>query len=296
MTTQASKRTTLGALSIWFVGATLSTACSTAPHSLGDEGKPVDGNGGASGSASGGANDGGPVGMPTTGGAPAATGGAYDGGPITAASGGASSGTGGSTGTLAGNDGGVCPVVDGNGVVHGSFTPPAGYPCIPGGDVDGSTFACTNAAFFGQYTCVPSSTVNRPEVTYPSITRYVGCGFDVGIAPYDIHVNGLQPSEIYVFDGVTGDLVGGAEVPPPGIYDHPGCPHITSLEWGAQSNCADVVSYVCDLNVGCADHIKNGTETDVDCGGSCPDKCTATYGCASGSDCTSGVCNAGACQ
>ena len=39
----------------------------------------------------------------------------------------------------------------------------------------------------------------------------------------------------------------------------------------------------------CADGIKNGSETDVDCGGSCP-RCTAGKTCVSASDCETGLC------
>ena len=45
----------------------------------------------------------------------------------------------------------------------------------------------------------------------------------------------------------------------------------------------------------CGDGVKNGSETDVDCGGSCAD-CTPGHSCASGGDCTSGVCTGGVCQ
>ncbi len=43
------------------------------------------------------------------------------------------------------------------------------------------------------------------------------------------------------------------------------------------------------VDPGCHDGVKNGTETDVDCGGSCA-PCDAGRSCASGSDCTSGHC------
>jgi hypothetical protein len=44
------------------------------------------------------------------------------------------------------------------------------------------------------------------------------------------------------------------------------------------------------------DGIKNGAETDVDCGGpDCP-KCPDGKGCAAGSDCQSGFCVYGICQ
>ena len=45
----------------------------------------------------------------------------------------------------------------------------------------------------------------------------------------------------------------------------------------------------------CADGAQNGDESDVDCGGSCPD-CPDGGACNSGSDCVSGVCSGGVCQ
>jgi len=46
----------------------------------------------------------------------------------------------------------------------------------------------------------------------------------------------------------------------------------------------------------CTDKVKNGNETDVDCGGGTCVKCADTKGCAKASDCQSGVCTAGKCQ
>lgn len=45
----------------------------------------------------------------------------------------------------------------------------------------------------------------------------------------------------------------------------------------------------------CADLVQNGTETDVDCGGSCP-PCANGMGCNGAGDCTSGFCNQGTCN
>jgi hypothetical protein len=45
----------------------------------------------------------------------------------------------------------------------------------------------------------------------------------------------------------------------------------------------------------CTDKVQNGSETDTDCGGSCPG-CTAGKKCGQASDCVDGVCTAGACQ
>ena len=43
---------------------------------------------------------------------------------------------------------------------------------------------------------------------------------------------------------------------------------------------------------GCNDGIKNGNETDVDCGGSCATKCAGGKSCAVAGDCVSGTCAA----
>lgn len=45
----------------------------------------------------------------------------------------------------------------------------------------------------------------------------------------------------------------------------------------------------------CTDSVKNGSETDVDCGGSCPMRCGDNLACAAPGDCGSGVCIASKC-
>ena len=45
----------------------------------------------------------------------------------------------------------------------------------------------------------------------------------------------------------------------------------------------------------CTDRIKNGTEADIDCGGSCAAKCGDGKACAAAGDCTSGACSANVC-
>jgi hypothetical protein len=46
----------------------------------------------------------------------------------------------------------------------------------------------------------------------------------------------------------------------------------------------------------CTDGMKNGNETDVDCGGSCAQKCATGQMCLAGADCVNGVCSGGTCQ
>jgi hypothetical protein len=45
----------------------------------------------------------------------------------------------------------------------------------------------------------------------------------------------------------------------------------------------------------CSDGIKNGTETDVDCGGICPNRCGTGQMCLQDSDCQSMQCVSGIC-
>lgn len=62
----------------------------------------------------------------------------------------------------------------------------------------------------------------------------------------------------------------------------------------------DCASGICEGQVcsvaTCTDHVKNGVETDVDCGGTSCSECLANYICKLGTDCTSHVCKAGLCQ
>lgn len=46
----------------------------------------------------------------------------------------------------------------------------------------------------------------------------------------------------------------------------------------------------------CIDGAKNGSETDVDCGGSCPTKCAGAKACAGDADCASGRCAGSVCD
>ncbi len=75
-----------------------------------------------------------------------------------------------------------------------------------------------------------------------------------------------------------------------------GCPTKCADTKGC-TGAADCTSGVCDPATKkcaaptCSDTVKNGTETDADCGGSCPTKCADTKGCAGAADCASGVCD-----
>lgn len=49
------------------------------------------------------------------------------------------------------------------------------------------------------------------------------------------------------------------------------------------------------LNPQCSDLVQNGSETDIDCGGSCG-PCTIGHSCSRGQDCNNGYCLAGTCE
>ena len=93
-------------------------------------------------------------------------------------------------------------------------------------------------------------------------------------------------------DGATGDSA------PPG----PACSRLTVVCADGQKceGAPDCASKVCRegtcQSVAPADGIKNGDETDVDCGGSKAPACPTGKGCVIGADCSSSVCVAGVCQ
>ena len=50
-----------------------------------------------------------------------------------------------------------------------------------------------------------------------------------------------------------------------------------------------------DVLPSCTDSMKNGIETDIDCGGICPLRCSEGASCAVAADCASGVCTTSIC-
>ena len=56
----------------------------------------------------------------------------------------------------------------------------------------------------------------------------------------------------------------------------------------------DCVTNKC-IPISCSDGVKNASETDIDCGGSCAKKCTTAQACAGPADCADGVCTTTRC-
>ena len=129
----------------------------------------------------------------------------------------------------------------------------------------------------------------------------------VGAALFAVVLAGC-PSDPQIADGDGGAAEGG-----PGAVDTdggsgadaftpPACGRLTTL-CGAGEKCSgppDCVSKIC-FGGTCqvpapADGVKNGDETDVDCGGTMSPACIDGKGCLARTDCISGVCTAGVCQ
>lgn len=64
---------------------------------------------------------------------------------------------------------------------------------------------------------------------------------------------------------------------------------------GADRRCDSETGACVEIPASCHDGVKNGGETDVDCGGSCGAACEVGRGCAQGRDCESNVCEGGVC-
>ncbi|MEZ4295154.1 MAG: hypothetical protein R3B70_09260 [Polyangiaceae bacterium] len=77
-----------------------------------------------------------------------------------------------------------------------------------------------------------------------------------------------------------------------GVPSNPGLPLGTMCSQNGGEVCNG--SGTC-VAAGCSDGVQNGTETDIDCGGSCVTKCTIGQMCGVGGDCASGLCSGGVC-
>ncbi len=110
-------------------------------------------------------------------------------------------------------------------------------------------------------------TVNQP--TWPSAENATcagGAGYTLAQAL------AFCGADVNYFDYTCTDLAGGQR------------------EWTASFGCC-----VPPGGPSCSDGIKNGTETDVDCGGQCPQACNIGQGCTYDTDCISDYCVAGKC-
>ena len=69
-----------------------------------------------------------------------------------------------------------------------------------------------------------------------------------------------------------------------------------ALRWtGSRFEGCDGTGWTPFAVAGCSDGVKNGSESDIDCGGACGQKCSAGKSCQASSDCGSNICWNGAC-
>ena len=68
--------------------------------------------------------------------------------------------------------------------------------------------------------------------------------------------------------------------------------HAGQLRWtGSRFEGCDGSAWTPFALPSCSDGVKNGNETDVDCGGSCPGQCAAGGACTANADCATAYCN-----
>jgi Collagen triple helix repeat (20 copies) len=122
----------------------------------------------------------------------------------------------------------------------------------------------------------------------------------------------LEPSEIqhtaYVCESSGADagtdVASDSGICPPGFADcdkNPsnGCETNITTDWQNCGACLNVCKGTCSNNVckapSCADGVRNGSETDTDCGGACS-RCATGNMCGLSTDCQSAVCTTNVCQ
>jgi hypothetical protein len=117
--------------------------------------------------------------------------------------------------------------------------------------------------------------------------QMTSCGYsDLAAGGQDGPIDLLTPD-------FTADDGGGTDGPP---VDMAQPPDLVSTDMAqavdmVSTDMAQAVDMVStDMAISCGNGVRDGTETDVDCGGSCAQKCALTQGCSIGGDCASGFC------
>jgi len=172
-----------------------------------------------------------------------------------------------------------------------------GEPGAPGAGLD-------TVMVFGRLVgCAGAQTAPRPKMafnllghSFSGMTDTVGA-FKIHFLPagsYQLAANGLTMDPFVVGTGGSLDL--GDQQTMDLLTDVANC--------GACGNACQMGEMcsngLCSVAPNCTDGVKNGSETDVDCGGSCAQKCAAGGACAAASDCAAIVngslqCTAGVC-
>jgi hypothetical protein len=130
-------------------------------------------------------------------------------------------------------------------------------------------------------TCTPRAKDAECRASTGACDRAEGCDGSSADCPADTLAADGEPSlangcDPYLCDGLAASC-------PTGCADQPDC---IQGYWCVATACQQPK---------CDDQVKDGSETDIDCGGQTCPKCAVGKTCLVGSDCTSGSCNGGVC-
>jgi hypothetical protein len=188
--------------------------------------------------------------------------------------------------------------IDCGGATSGCPKCAPGKTCTVGADCDGGNCmggscqaaSCRDGIRNGAETGVDCGGAGCPPCG-DGIGCQVAADCASGVCPAALHTCAAPACADLVKNGSETDVdCGGTCAPAKPCADGKSC--------GTGGDCA---SGVCTAGVcavpSCSDLVRNGTETDVNCGGSCPMKCAAGKLCgASDANCADGVCTNGTCQ
>ncbi|MCB9593619.1 MAG: hypothetical protein H6719_12875 [Sandaracinaceae bacterium] len=166
-----------------------------------------------------------------------------------------------------------------------------GDSCATGADC--ASFVCDPATMLCRSASCSDGVINAGETgvdcgggTCPA------CGTGAGCASGSDCVSGVCSAMTCAVASCTDAVQNGAET---GVDCGGGCPGCaTGAACTMGTDCASGICSMATMTCSaptCTDGRRNGAETGVDCGGGTCAACTAGGGCASGSDCVSGVCN-----
>ena len=156
------------------------------------------------------------------------------------------------------------------------------------------TWACTSG------TCVHQTTAEgMPCTTPPGVCDSTGAC--VGCLVLNMMTLGCTATGDYCYQAACASCTDGMANGDETDQDCGGS-HCAACAPGKKcATSTDCLSANCDLGatppvcVSCSDGLKNGSETDVDCGGTCASKCALGLKCATAADCATGECTGGKC-
>jgi hypothetical protein len=159
---------------------------------------------------------------------------------------------------------------------------PTGKKCSVNSDC---MYAPYGSCHSGVCACTPVTCNQMPTACGPGVSD--GCG----------HTQTCQACSLLCNDSIKDGKETAADCGGP---DCGKCPNnaTCALPSDCQSGVCNAARALAPLTCRpptCTDKVKNGDETDVDCGGSCPTKCGNGHPCIANTDCSSGSCSSNVC-